>query len=46
MGETLDLGFELDDFLAVCVTQRLDELTDLLHLQPQVGAQHDQVVKA
>ena len=45
MGEPLDLSLELDDFLAICIAERLNEFADLLHLQPQIGPQHDQAIQ-
>ena len=45
VGQPLHLRLELDDFLTIGPVQRIDELADLLHLQPQVRAQHDQIVQ-
>ena len=45
MRETVHLCLELDDPIVVGIVQRTDEIAYLLHLHPQVGAQHDQIVK-
>ncbi len=45
MCQTLHLGLELHDLDIVGLLQRGDEITDLLHLQPQIRPQHNQIVQ-
>ena len=46
VGKTVHLRLELHDARVVALVERLDELADLIHLHPQIGAQHNQVVEA
>ena len=46
VSEPLHLRLELQDLGVVRAAQRLNEFADLLHLQPQVRAQHDEVVQS
>lgn len=41
MGQMLDLGLELQNAFVIGMIEGADEITDLLHLQPEIGAEHD-----
>ena len=44
--ESFDLCLELHDVIVVRTVQRLNEFAHLFHLQPQVGPEHDEIVKS
>ena len=44
--ESFDLCLELHDAIVVRTVQRLNEFAHLFHLQPQVGPEHDEIVKS
>ena len=45
LGQAFDLCLELDDSLVVGPVKGGDEFADLLHLQPEICAEHDQIVQ-